>query len=67
MGVVMLPSNLDSSLHEIYRLPNELGAELWLLTHQDMRTSAKIKALWDFLLERIQDHESIKFLQTDGE
>ena len=59
MGVALLPSNMETSLREIYRLPEELGAELWLLTHQEMRTSAKIKALWDFLLEKLLHHEQL--------
>jgi DNA-binding transcriptional LysR family regulator len=59
MGVALLPSNMETSLREIYKLPEELGAELWLLTHQEMRTSAKIKALWDFMLEKLLNHDQL--------
>lgn len=65
MGVALLPSKMDTSLREIYKLPEELGAELWLLTHQEMRTSAKIKALWDFLLEKLPSHELLQPLRDE--
>jgi DNA-binding transcriptional LysR family regulator len=60
MGVALLPSGVDNNLNEIYRLPEALGSELWLLTHKEMRTSAKIKAFWDFLLKKITEHEQIR-------
>lgn len=60
MGVTLLPTNEETPMTEIFRLPEQYGAELWLLTHKEMRTSAKIKAFWDFLLEELAEHELIQ-------
>lgn len=60
MGVALLPIGVENTLNEIYRLPDGLEMELWLLTHKDMRSSAKIKALWSFLLEHLPQHSVIQ-------
>ena len=53
-GVSALPCFLadpDTRLKRIMPPPDELASELWLLSHPDLRRTARVKALMDFLTE----------------
>jgi len=55
-GVVSLPCFLadpDPRLERIMQPPDELSAELWLLTHPVLRRTARVRALMDFLAEAL--------------
>ena len=52
MGIALLPHSGTEGLQELYQLPDEFGAGIWLLTHKELRSSARIKAFWDFVLEK---------------
>ena len=54
IGVALMPMVYDESLTTIYTLPNQFNTKVWLLAHKDLRTSAKIKAFWDFILLKHQ-------------
>lgn len=52
LGVAPLPCFLadpDNSLRRIMPPPKELASELWLLTHSDLRRTARVRAFVDFL------------------
>lgn len=54
LGVVALPCFLadpDDRLCRLVPPPTELASELWLLTHPDLRRTARVKAFMDFLAE----------------
>jgi len=54
IGIASLPCFLADSDEQLQRLiapPDELATELWLLTHQDLRRTARVKALMEFLAE----------------
>ncbi len=61
LGVAALPCFLgdpDTQLNRILPLDDELDSELWLLTHPDLRRTARVRALMDFLttvLEKEKD------------
>lgn len=52
MGVALLPQVSVEGLTEIYTLPNKFGASIWLLTHRELRSSARLKAFWDFVVAK---------------
>jgi DNA-binding transcriptional LysR family regulator len=59
LGVVSLPCFLadpDTRLKRLLTPPDELTAELWLLTHPDLRRTARVRAFMDFL-ENILEKE----------
>jgi len=56
MGVAPLPCFLgdpEPGLQRLVEPPDELASELWLLTHPDLRRTARVRALMDFLSECI--------------
>ena len=61
-GVSALPCFLadpDTRLKRITSPPDELTSELWLLTHPDLRRTARVKALMDFLTETLQKEKDL--------
>jgi len=52
LGVALLPIPYESSLTTVYNLPSHFNLKGWLIAHKDLRTSAKIKAFWDFILNK---------------
>ncbi|VAW73742.1 Transcriptional regulator, LysR family [hydrothermal vent metagenome] len=61
-GVVALPCFLadpDTRLNRIVEPPSELTTELWLLTHPDLRRTARVKALMDFLVEVLEKEKDL--------
>ena len=57
VGVALLPCFLGESQDGLVRvLPpqRELETELWLLTHRDLRRTARVRALLDFLYDELR-------------
>jgi DNA-binding transcriptional LysR family regulator len=55
-GVVVLPCYFGDSLAGLRRVRGpipEMGTELWVLTHADLRNAARIRALMDHLVARL--------------
>lgn len=53
-GVAMLPlamGELDPELERMTSIPTEKGSEVWLLTHVDVRTNARMRVFRDFMQE----------------
>jgi molybdate transport repressor ModE-like protein len=53
-GVAMLPTGigeLDPELERIPSIPPETGSEIWLLTHLDIRSNARMRVFRDFMQE----------------
>ena len=79
MGLAMLPCFIADpieSLERLHLLPaseNSCG-DLWILTHQDLRATARVKAFMGFMLEVFNRHldllegrsssNSVKFIET---
>ncbi|BBB27118.1 LysR family transcriptional regulator [Amphritea japonica] len=60
LGVALLPIPYESSLTCLYKLPSHFDIKMWLLTHRDLRTSARIKAFWDFILKKHKESNILK-------
>ncbi len=62
MGIAALPCFLgdpDVRLKRILPLIDELDSELWLLTHPDLRRTARVRALMDFLAEVLEKEKQL--------
>jgi len=62
MGVVCLPcytGDADERLVRVGDLLEPLTLELWILTHPDLRHTARIKALMDFLYQVLQTQSDL--------
>jgi len=56
MGLAPLPcglADLEPDLVRIAPLPEDFTRDLWLLTHEDLRQTARIRAFLDFLAEAL--------------
>ena len=56
LGLAPLPcglADLEGDLVRIALLPDEFTLDLWLLTHEDLRQTARIRAFLDFLAEAL--------------
>jgi len=54
IGLAVLPcglADMEQGLERIATLPDEFTLDLWLLTHEDLRTTARIRAVLDFLAD----------------
>ena len=52
IGLAALPCALadrEAGLIRVAPLPEDFGLDMWLLTHEDLRTTARIRALMDFM------------------
>jgi len=61
LGVAVLPCFMcDSDTALVRLLPPipELGAEIWLVTHEDLRSTARVRAVIDFLYDAIRADEA---------
>ena len=61
-GVAALPCFLgdqDTRLKRILPLIDELDSELWLLIHPDLRRTARVRALMDFLAEVLEKEKKL--------
>ncbi len=56
LGVALLPVDQHSrKLRRLFRLDARFTAGLWLLTHPDLRHTARVRALSDFLGDALRD------------
>lgn len=56
LGLAPLPcglADLEADLVRVAPLPDEFTLDLWLLTHEDLRQTARIRAFLDFLAEAL--------------
>lgn len=56
IGLAPLPcglADMEPDLVRIGPLPEDFTLDLWLLTHEDLRRTARIRAILDFLAERL--------------
>lgn len=54
LGVARLPVSIGESVEGVERIPDiplQQGADMWLLTHVDVRTNARIRVFRDFVRE----------------
>ncbi len=61
LGLAMLPcaiADLKPDLTRVAELPDAFGLDLWLLTHEDLRHTARIRAVLEFLTPALS--ESLK-------
>jgi len=61
-GVVPLPCFLadpESELERIIDPPEGLASKLWLLTHLDLRRTARVRAFMDFLMEALDKEKGL--------
>ncbi len=59
MGLALLPCGLGDTAPELQRLPvdhGEPGRGFWVLSHIDLRTTARLRIFRDFMLEAIAPH-----------
>ncbi|MFV2033086.1 MAG: LysR family transcriptional regulator [Gammaproteobacteria bacterium] len=62
LGVASLPCFLadpDTRLERVLPPPDELTSDLWLLTHPDLRRTARVKALMNFLAEALEKEKDL--------
>lgn len=60
-GLAVLPCYLgdpDPRLMRVTELIPELAVDLWLLTHKDLRKTARIRVFLDFVAEAVKRHRS---------
>jgi len=55
MGVTCLPSYLGEGLVRIDSAPENTFTDLWLLTHPELRKSAKVRAVLDWMARVVRD------------
>ena len=56
IGLATLPcgiADLEPGLVRVAELPESFTLDLWLLTHEDLRRSARIRAFLDFMAEAL--------------
>ena len=59
LGFAMLPCGLGDAAHELRRVKpgfKEPGMDFWVLSHIDLRTTARLRIFRDFMLEQIAPH-----------
>ena len=62
MGVILLPCFLGDTQKGLQRVSKplpRLASELWLLTHPDLRNTARVRALMAFLRERLESKRDL--------
>ena len=62
MGAAVLPCFMGDQETELARLKPPLakaGSELWLLTHEDLRNTARVRAFMDFMAAAIQSDRNL--------
>lgn len=56
IGLAALPcglADMERDLQRVSSLPGDFTLDLWLLTHEDLRATARIRAVLDFLAARL--------------
>jgi DNA-binding transcriptional LysR family regulator len=62
IGVAALPNYVtsgDTELSRILAQDFDVRLDLWLLTHRELKFSARIRAVWDFLIEQATGDEPL--------
>lgn len=63
MGIAMLPCFLADTVSSLERLEllSEVGTcgDLWILTHEDLRATARVRAFVNFMLEAFDRHRDL--------
>jgi len=64
MGLALLPCFLADPIESLQRLhlippSSTLYGDLWILTHQDLRATARVKAFMDFMIEVLKRHHDL--------
>ena len=49
----MRDADLDAGLRRVASLPESFTLDLWLLTHEDLRRTARIRVFMDFMAEAL--------------
>ena len=58
LGITLLPSDFtDHNLVRLFKVEPEFRAELWILTHPDLRHVVRIRTFSDFLYDYLSDQE----------
>lgn len=67
LGLALLPvDQMDKKLERVMLFEPGTGADLWLLTHPDLRYTGRIKVLMDFLLVSLQEDERLRRVRGEG-
>ena len=62
IGLATLPTglaDLEPDLQRVTDLPDDFTLDLWLLTHEDLRRTARIRAFMDFLTDSIKKEAAL--------
>jgi DNA-binding transcriptional LysR family regulator len=62
LGLAVLPcglADMDRDLKRVATLPEEFTLDLWLLTHEDLKRTARIRAVLDFLARRFAEEAEL--------
>src|SRR3546814_19917937 len=62
IGLATLPAglaDLEPDLKRVTDLPDDFTLALWLLTHEDLRRTARIRAFMDFLTDSLKQEASL--------
>ena len=63
MGIAMLPCFLADTIPTLKRLElltsKSLCGELWILRHEDLRATARVRAFVDFMIEAFEHHRDL--------
>lgn len=54
LGIALLPEDVAEGLPELGSPDREFQSDLWLLTHRDLRSNARVKACAQFLTEKLR-------------
>jgi len=60
LGATLLPKMMvrDSELELLQRLPSECSSDLWVLTHESLRNTARIQIFMEFVAQMVRQHRS---------
>ena len=62
LGLVALPcfvGDTEPGLHRVTEPNDEFSVGLWLLTHTDLRRTARVRAFMDFITQKIVDNQRL--------
>jgi len=70
MGLTMLPCFMADPIPELHRLGPATPAtsscgDIWILTHKDLRTTARVRTFIDFMVEAFERHRDLLEGQFD--
>ncbi len=62
MGLAMLPCFMGDTEHDLLRVPPgrpEPAWDIWILTHEDLRATARVRAFMDYMAEAFLGHRDL--------